>query len=297
MWFRHDLSLAMPDPVAVLGATGNIGSACSDALLARGAQVRVLGRDPDRMRERFPGADAVRFDLLEPATFAPALRGARSLFVIRPPAASNVDRALAAFLDAAEQAGVEHVVFSSVAGAEERAWLPHARIERHLEGLTLGATLLRPGFFMQNLEDAYRADIRDDDRIYVPAGRARVAWIDTRDIGDAAAVCLLDSATHDGRAYHLTGAEALPFVQVVDVLARVLGRPIRYDAASIAGYLWHLLVRRRMGVVQALVQTYLHADLRRGTAEPVTPDLERLLGRPPRTVSEYVRDHASVWRR
>jgi uncharacterized protein YbjT (DUF2867 family) len=286
----------MPAPIAVLGATGNIGSACTSALLARGASVRVLGPDPDALRTRFPGAEPVHLDLFAPETFGPAVQGAAALFALRPPAVADVDQTLNAFLGAAERAGVGHVVFSSVAGADERLWLPHAQVERHLAGLPLRTTLLRPGFFLQNLEDAYRLDIREDDRLYVPSGDARVAWIDARDIGEAAAACLLDPDAHAGRAYHLTGAQALGFEQVAQLLTAALGRPIRYQPASVVGYVWHLLARRRLGLMQTLVQTYLHADLRRGAAEPVTSDLTRLLHRSPRTAADYVRDRADVWR-
>jgi uncharacterized protein YbjT (DUF2867 family) len=285
----------MSDLFAVVGASGNLGSAAADALLARGATVRVLGGDLPGLKVRFPAADVARLDLLDETTFAGALDGVTGLFVLRPPAAGGIDAALQSFLDAAERLGVRHVVFSSVAGADEKTWLPHAKIEQHLSTRSLERTLLRPGFFLQNLETAYRVDIKRDDRLYVPAADAEVAWIDTRDIGEAAAVCLLDPDAHAGQAYHLTGEETRTFGEIADLLTEVLGRPIRYQPASVGGYAFHLLVRHQMSVVQTLVQTYLHTDLRRGTASVVTPDLPRLLGRSPRTARRYIQDHAHVW--
>ncbi len=285
----------MASTIAVMGATGNVGSAAAHTLIRRGAHVRVLGRRRAELRARLPRADAARLDLFDPAGFASALEGVSGLFVIRPPSSRAVDDAVMALLDAAERAGVGHVVFSSVAEAGEKTWLPHAKIERHLTTLGTKWTLLRPGFFLQNIEDAYRRDIRRDDRLYVPAGDAQVAWIDARDIGEAAAACLLDPDAHAGRAYHLTGSQAIGFGEIACLLTDVLGRPIRYDAASIPGYAFHLLARHRLGLVQTLIQTYLHADLRRGTAEPVTPDLERLLGHAPRTAHDYLEDRAAQW--
>ncbi len=279
--------------IAVLGATGNVGSAAARALIRRGADVRVLGRRRTELRARYARAEAVRLDLSDRKQFDAALEGVTGLFVIRPPAAHSVDDALMAFLESAERAGVQHVVFSSVAGAGEQTWLPHAKIERHLTSLRMKWTLLRPGFFLQNLEDAYRRDIRRDDRIYVPADDAQVAWIDARDVGEAVAVCLLDPDAHSGQAYHLTGSEALGFDEIARILTDVLGRDIRYEPASIPAYAVHLLVQHRLGLIQTIVQTYLHADLRRGTAAPTTPDLERLLGRTPRSARDYVRDHVA----
>ena len=82
--------------------------------------------------------------------------------------------------------------------------------------------------------------------------------------------------------------------EVAAVMSDVLGRPIRYEPASALGYLRHL---RRQGLVvaQAVVQTILHVGLRKGDAEPVTDTVGRLLGRPARTVREYVTDHAQTW--
>ncbi len=285
----------MPSLFAVFGATGNVGSAVANTLVQRGADVRVLGRRRTELRARFTQAEPVRLDLLDPTQFAAALDGVTGLFVIRPPAARSADKRLLDFLDAAEHAGVRHVVFSSVAGAGEQTWLPHAKIEQHLTTLRMKWTLLRPGFFLQNLKGAYRRDIRHDDRVYVPADDAQVAWIDTRDIGKAAAICLLDAESHANRAYHLTGPQEQTFAEIASTLSDVLGRPIRYDAASIPAYALHLLSVHRLGLVQTLIQTYLHADLRRGTAALITPDLERLLGHAPRTARDYIEDHKGVW--
>jgi hypothetical protein len=79
-------------------------------------------------------------------------------------------------------------------------------------------------------------------------------------------------------------------------LSEALGRPIRYESAGLPGYLRHLR-SRGLVVPQAVVQTILHAGLRRGDAEPVTDELPRLLGRPARSVREYVADHAELWAR
>ena len=127
----------------------------------------------------------------------------------------------------------------------------------------------------------------------MPAGDGLGAFIDTRELGEAAAVALTEDG-HRGRGYHLTGPEAVTFVQVAAILSEVLGRTIRYEPAGIVGYFRHL---RRQGQVvpQAVVQTILHTSLRRGDAEPVTDELASLLGRAPRTPRDYVQDHAGTW--
>jgi uncharacterized protein YbjT (DUF2867 family) len=284
----------MSPTVLVTGALGNVGTPVVRALLERGLSVRAADIALQPMRDRFGAAvEAVHLDLTDPSTFEPALEGVDRLFLIRPPAISRVGPTLNAFVDVAARQGVEHVVFSSVAGAESSRIVPHHRVETHLQASGLGWTMLRPGFFAQNIGSAYRRDIIEDDRVYVPAGSGLVAFIDTRDLGEAAAIVLSEDG-HTGKAYHLTGPEAISFDQLGGILSEVLGRTIRYQPAGILGYVRHL---RRQGLVmpQAVVQTILHAGLRRGDAEAVTDELPGLLGRPARSVREYVTDHAELW--
>ena len=281
--------------VLVVGAGGNVGAATVRALIERGIAVRCGVTDPVRFAA-VPGAEIVELDLFRPATFGPAVDGARGLFLLRPPPVSRVGPTLNALTDAAVSAGVEHVVFSSVAGADTNRVVPHHRVETHLGDHAPSWTILRPGFFAQNLTDAYRRDIVEDDLIYLPAGTGRVAFIDTRDIGEVAGTVFADPAPHRGKGYTLTGPRAVTFDEVARVLSVTLGRTISYQPATVLGYARHLR-RRRLPMAQVAVQTVLHTGLRRGDAEAVDPTLQRLLGRPGRTLEDYVREHAASWER
>jgi len=208
-------------PILVTGALGNVGGATVTALLHRGERVRAADLDTDALAQRFPDAEAVRLDFLDPTTFEPALAGCRALFLLRPPPISRVKPTLNRLIDVAAQRGlVEHVVFSSVEGADTNTIVPHHRVETHLRASALPWTILRPGFFAQNLTDAYRLDIRDDHRLYVPAAHGRVAFIDVADLGKVAATVFTDPTPHTGQGYTLTGPEALTFDQVADLLTR-----------------------------------------------------------------------------
>lgn len=284
------------DPVLVTGATGNAGREVVAALRARGAPARAGVRDPGRVSALPPEVARRRLDFEDAATFDAALDGCRGVFLLRPPAIARVKGTLNAFIDRAYALEAGPVVFLSVAGAEKNRFVPHASVEAHLTHHGSGYTLLRPGFFAQNLQDAYLEDIRDDDRLYVPAGRGRVTFVDLRDVAEVAARALLEPDAHDARAYTLTGPRADTFDDVAAALTQTLDRPIRYEPASIPGYLGHVAGARGLSVGQALVQTVLHVGLRFGQAEAVDPTLEQLLGRPPRTIDDYVLDHAEIWR-
>lgn len=282
--------------ILVTGATGNVGSALVQALLQRGVPVRAASSDPRRLEAAArQGAETAALDFCAPDTFRAALDGCTALFLMRPPTLSRMSRTLLPFLDAARSLGVQQVVFLSVQGADKNPLIPHHAVERALQAGPGGWTLLRPGFFAQNLGDAYRGDIARDSRLYLPAGAGRVAFVDTRDIAEAAAICLLDPAQHQGQAYTLTGAQALPLHDVAQLLGESLGRPIRYEPASIPGYMRHL---RKQGAPldQIVVLTALHVGLRFGQGASIDPTLPRLLGRPARSLQEYIRDHVDRWR-
>jgi uncharacterized protein YbjT (DUF2867 family) len=279
--------------ILVVGATGNLGQAVIAGLTARGIPIRAGEVDRALAATVRPDVRAVHLDLTDPTTFGPALLGVRRLFLLRPPAIARVGPTVNRFLDAAVDAGVEHVVFSSVAGADTNRIVPHHRIEGHLVGSGLGWTILRPGFFAQNLAGPYRSDIRRGI-LSVPAADGRVAFLDVRDLGEVAADILVEPAPHRGRAYTLTGPEAITFTQVAALLTTELGRPVSYRPVSALGYLRHL-GGQQLPLPQRLVQTLLHLGLRRGDAAEVDPTLSQLLDRPPRVMAAYVHDHRHLW--
>jgi len=264
------------------------------SLIAAGIPVRAAGTNLAAMERTFPGVAVAHLDFNVPSTFGPALHGVGGLFLLRPPPIARVGPTLNALVDVAERVGVGHVVFSSVTGADTNRVVPHHRVETHLQASALSWTILRPGFFAQNLADAYRSDIMGDDRIYLPAGRGRAAFIDVRDLGDAVATVFSNPAAHRHAGYTLTGPQALDFEEVAAVLTRELGRPIRYQPANVLAYMRHLK-GQGLPSLQVLVQTILHTGLRRGQAEKVDPTLAQLLGHPARTLEEYVHDHSATW--
>jgi uncharacterized protein YbjT (DUF2867 family) len=279
--------------ILVTGASGNVGSAVVATLSQKGVPVRVATRRP-RSDDARPGhVEPVALDFLDPSTFA---RGCDAVFLLRPPVVANTKNTLVPFLDAARAEGVRQVVFLSVAGAGDNRMVPHHAVERHLKLGPDAWTILRPGFFAQNLCDAYRRDIVEDDRLFVPAGDGLVTFVDVRDVAEVAVNALLGPATHHGRTYTLTGPDPVTFHQAAELLTAALGRPIRYEPAGMLAYAGHLK-RRGMPMGQVVVLTLLHVGLRFGQAATVDPTLARLLDHQPRTLDQYIHDHQVLWAR
>ena len=210
--------------ILVTGASGTVGRAVAGALVAAGKNVVSAVREPgSRGGSRpaiAPGSELRDFDFAEPAGWTNALDGIDRLFLLRPPAISDVGSTLLPLIDAALERGIRQIVFLSLQGVQFNTATPHHAVERHLRKRKAPYTFLRPNFFMQNLSTVYRDGIRERSEIYLPAAGAHTAFIDARDIGRVAARVFTEPG-HLGRAYTLSGEQSLTYNQVAAIHFRV----------------------------------------------------------------------------
>jgi uncharacterized protein YbjT (DUF2867 family) len=281
--------------VLVTGATGNVGAEVVEQLAVRGADVRAAVRPGREAAATIPdGVRPVPLDLDDPATFAAALDGVARVFLMRPPQFSDAAR-MRPFIAAMGDAGVRQVVFLSVQGAGSNPMVPHHGIEQDLKKSGVPWTFLRPSFFMTNLSTTHLDDIVERDEVFVPAGRGRTNFIDVGDIAEAAAVVLTEPG-HTGKAYELTGSEALTYAEVAETLSQACGRTIVYPRPSGRAFKQRM---REAGhdddFVSVMGSIYLLAKL--GMASGTTDELERLIGRPPTTLAQWARANAACFER
>lgn len=280
-------------PILVTGATGNVGLAVVRALAGSGAEVR-LAMSPGS-HPRAGGMRAVDFDFTAPATWGPALRDVRSMFLMRPPALGNVKRDLLPAVAAAREAGVRHVVFLSLQGAEKNKVVPHATVEAWLRASGLDWTFVRASFFHQNLSTTHVADIRDRDEIVVPAGNGATAFVDAEDVGAVAAAALMDRTAHANRAWTVTGGEALTYTQIAARLTCELNRPIRYTSPGLLRYARHARRNLAMPAGMVAVTSAIYTTARLGMAAGLTDDVRRVLGRDPIDFATFARRERAAW--
>jgi uncharacterized protein YbjT (DUF2867 family) len=271
--------------LVVTGATGTVGRHVLAGLRDLGVPVRALSRHDQ-------AADGwARFSFGDPAGWPAAFAGASGLFLVRPPQLARL-RDLRPALEHARAAGVRRVVFLSVLGAERLPPLPHRRIERWLDASGMAATHLRAGNFLQNLVTVHGAQIRDHDELVVPAGSARLSYVDARDVAAVAVRCLVEDG-HAGRAYSPTGPEALDHARVAAVLGDVLGRPIAHRP-GLPRY-WRLARRAGSPAGPVLAGAAVYTLARFGVGARVTGDVRAVLGREPVDLRAFVESHRSAW--
>jgi len=282
-------------PVLITGATGTIGARVAEGLRSAGVPLRLATRRPEETDA--PGVDAVRFDFVDAKTWGPAFDGVRTAFIVRPPQVSNVRRDMAPALEAARDAGVRHMVLLSLQGIESVPFVPHAAIEKWMRDAGVDWTFVRPSFFMENLTGVHATDIRDRDRIVVPAGKGRTSFVAAADVAAVAVATLSDPTAHRGRIWTPTGAEALTYGEVAKVLTNALGRQVEYARPGAWRYAAH--ARRVLGLPWGMVgvTTALYTIARLGRAAGVTDDVRQVTGAAPTSMAQWAAENAEVWSR
>jgi uncharacterized protein YbjT (DUF2867 family) len=275
-------------PILVTGATGTIGRHLVTQLAAAGHPVRALVRDPTKAATLPPSVEVVVADLAEPPSLSAAFDGTQRVFVLAPPTPDMEQLEINAFV-AAEQAGAQHVVYLSNFGAgrfRDPLFTAHGNNEWRLRSLRTAWTILRPTRFMTEVPFTWHA-VRTQDVVREPIGGHPLIMIDPYDIA-AAATTVLTTDGHDARIYELAG-QALTGGQLAQHLSDSIGRPIRFDDCT------EDVAARDLadgGVPPAVIEILreVFRTVRQGQWYH-TSTLQQLLGRAPRTYTDWLHDN------
>jgi uncharacterized protein YbjT (DUF2867 family) len=276
----------MTAPVLVCGATGQIGTLVRAAL--DNANVPWLG-----LSRRAPASAQWRqADFEQPATLGPALEGVSTVFLVSSDHPRQ-DQLEIAMVEACRARSVARVVKLSgqSAGLEPPVsfGLMHARIEQALRESGMKWSFLRPTFFMQSL--LLMADTVAGGKIIAATGKGEIAFVDARDVADAAARVLADPAAHDGRIHTLTGPRALDFAGVAELLSSAVGHRVRHISPP------RLVARIVLPFASGMPRwrTNMIVDLMSACAKGAqseTSDAVRVItGQSPRTIEAFITEH------
>jgi uncharacterized protein YbjT (DUF2867 family) len=287
----------MAGKILITGATGKVGTELVKILVKNGQAVRAATRNPSAAALKFKESlETVEFDYEQPETFTPALTGIEKVFLVARPGDNQSDKAGAPFIDEMKNNGIKHIVNLTAMGVESDESFMLRILERYIEDSGISFTHLRPNWFMQNFNSGPMYNgIQRTDALHLPAGDAMLSFIDVRDIAAAAAAALIEPV-HAGKAYTLTGGEALNHFQVVDKINRASGREISY--VPISEETAHFVLDSG-GVEFDQIErwTNFFRKVRAGLCSAVSKDIESILDRPPITFDTYVKDYADAWRK
>jgi uncharacterized protein YbjT (DUF2867 family) len=268
--------------IGVTGATGAIGGRVARRLAARGVPQRLLVRDPARA----PALDGAEIRAFGGYVDRDGLRdGCDGLDVLLLVSAHEAPDRVAEHrtaIEAAAAAGVGRIVYLSFLGAAPEATFTYARDHFHTEALLRDAgvpwTVSRQSLYLDLLPE-----LSDEDgAIRGPAGDGRLAPVLRDDVADAL-VALLTGEGHEGRAYDLTGPEALTLDEIATRLS-TSERPLRFvDETLEEAYASRASYGAEPWRVDGWVSTY--TAIAAGELATVTDDVRRLTGHEPAAVT------------
>lgn len=280
----------------VTGATGTVGSHVIRTLTEKGVKPRAFVRDQTKATGlQGQDVEVAIGDYGNPDSLPAALDGVEHLFLTCANHPSQVAWETA-MVDAAAAAGVRRIVKLSALGAEIGSPVAffdaHGRIEAHLRGAGVPSVVLQPAFKMSNLL-AGAPTVKEADAFMLPGAGAKVAMIDPRDVAQFA-VEVLTGDGHDGRAYQLTGPEAVTFDEVAEHLSTIIGRRIGFVAIPDGAAVEHMVGNGVPEWFATNVVTQFRL-LRQGTQTQVQDVVKVLTGREPRSIAEFLRDNAGAF--
>jgi uncharacterized protein YbjT (DUF2867 family) len=282
--------------ICVTGASGTVGREVVKQLQAIDAPFRAaVGSASSADAARARGVDAVICDYHQPDSVRAALQGCDTLFLLGANLIEQTQLELDV-VDVAKAAGVRHIVKLSVMGAPDEAYSlahVHRPVEKAIESSGLTWTFLRPNSYMQNVVTFMKPTIQAESMFYSASGDARISHVDARDIAAVAARALTNPGEHHGRAYVLTGPDAVTYDELAAAVSSVLERPIAHVSVPPEDMKAGMLAE---GMPEPLVDRMLDLEryFREGRASVVSNDVERVTGRGAIPLAQYLRDHAGL---
>jgi len=228
----------MAETILVTGASGTVGSEVINQLSSAttGANIRAAAHSIESIKKvtKSESVEPIQIDYNKPDTLKDALKDVYRVFLLTPFQSDMVELS-SKFLKEIENAGnIKHIVKLSVMGADSEPGIIgsrlHRQVEKMIEDSEIAFTFLRPNFFMQNFVTFLSQSIKEQGAFYLPAGDGKVSFVDVRDIAAVAIQALTNNndGRHDGKAYNITGPEAISYGDVARILSEQVHKKISY---------------------------------------------------------------------
>ncbi|RZK15342.1 MAG: SDR family oxidoreductase [Hymenobacter sp.] len=282
--------------ILVTGATGGLGKAVVENLLKTvgPATISVLVRDPAKAADlQAQGVTVKPGDYNDYASLVAAFKGVDKLFLVssndipnRVPQHTNV-------LNAAKEAGVQHVVYTSFQrktedGSSAAAFVAEAHLatEKLLKESGLTYTILKNALYLDVLP-LFMGPVLDTNTIYLPAGEGKVPYASRADMG-AAGAAVLAGTGHENQAYDISNDSSYSFHDIAKILSDLSGKAIQYVSPTAEEFGTALAAA---GVPAGAIEMTAGfcVAIEQGEFDFPSTDLEKLLGRKPESAEQFLK--------
>jgi len=281
----------MKEIILVTGATGTVGQEVVKSLLNKNVKIRVGVRDIDKIKNTpwFNQVESIILDYEKPETIKNALKGVSKLFLVTAPGTYQEENVAKSILAQAKGQELKHIVRLSGMGADKHnLFANHNAADNLLLSSSINYTALQPNTYMQNFYN-YSTSIKAQQKIIEPAAGSKESFIDVRDIAAVAATVLTQSG-HENKIYELTGGESLNYYQVAKQFSEVLKKEIVYQPLTEQEY---ISAKEAEGMPSEFVKRFVafFQMVRNGEYAHVLPSVEKILGKPPITLKQFIMDY------
>ncbi|MCK3658248.1 NAD(P)-dependent oxidoreductase [Pasteurellaceae bacterium Pebbles2] len=273
--------------IAITGATGQFGAIALTLLQAKQANVVALARNPAKLS----GVQARAFDYDKTDGQIEALKGINTLILV---SSSEVGQRVVQHqnvINAAKQAGVQHIIYTSLLGADKENAVralagEHLATEQALKASGVNYTILRNGWYSENYTAAIPAALANG-AFYGSAQAGKISSAVRADFAEATVNVALGEG-HENRTYELAGDESYTLADLAAEISRQTGKDIPYIDIPVADYAAALV---QAGLPEGLA-TFLaqcDEDASKGALFSTSQDLTHLLGRPTVRLADAVK--------
>lgn len=274
--------------IGITGVTGKLGAYVADLVDKKRISSIHLARRPERAKV-YASAKIRKMVYANTPEVVEALKGIDTLLMVS--ARENPERVKEHkdFLDAAKLAGVQHIIYTSFYGADEKATFTlsrdHAQTEAYIKELGFTYTFLRDNFYLDFFIDI----ALENGEIRGPAGRGRVSAVARKDTSRVAAEILLNPKEWENQTLNLTGPEDLSMEEIVELLSKETGKTITYVDESVEeAYESRKKWPAQNWEYDAWVSTY--TAIKAGEQAGVSTDVEKVLGRPAMNLIDVLKE-------
>lgn len=269
-----------------------VGSALVSELSKAGYRVRAATSRPSEVGRK-ENVEKVLVNLVTGEGLHGAFEGVSRAFFLSPPGHADQYALLSPLIQEAKRRALKKVVLMTAMGANAVETAPFRRAEIELEKSGLNYNIIRPNWFMQNFQTFWIHGIQTAGKIFLPAGDAKVGFIDARDIS-AVTAKLLTTDTFNNRDFDLTGPASVNHADVAQELSRVSGKQISYQEISTEDFLAGLL-GAGLPKDYALFLQMIMSFLKQGYSAATNDNVKTILGREPIGLKTYAEDNKQAW--
>lgn len=284
--------------IIVSGASGQLGGLVVEELLARGipaGDLILVSRTPEQLARYAELGASVRFgDFTEPDSLADAYDGGTRMLLISIGGGGGSRPALhKAAIDAARDAGVRHIAYTSFVNAdlnlESSIAADHRETEQMLRESGIAWTMLRNHIYMNGLVEQAADAVREGSLGSSIPAEARIGYV-TREDCAAAAAAVLTTSGHENRAYNITGPELIGPREIAEIAAAVSGRPVEFLVVNEEDA-YQALIDSGVSIEAAEGAMRLEAELQSPYLQETSNAVLNLTGRPPTSLRELLEMH------